>query len=299
MIEFELARSRMANARERAAGKHVQTSLTVGLASLGLLILLVIFGPLAIPNGPGDQDLDSRLLPPSSAHWLGTDNFGRDVFTRILYAGRADLQIGVFTTFFTFVFGSAVGVLSGFYGGYLDAVVMRLLDIFLAFPTLVLVIAVVAIMGPGFLSLYVALSLAGWLPYARLARGEILAAKQMEYVIAARALGCGDWQLIWRHLLPNAISSAIVFAASAISFNILAAASLSYLGLGVRSPGVEWGAMIAEGRVFFLTTPGLILYPSLALAITGLIFSLIGDGLADALRPGRSSHGGWDQHERS
>jgi peptide/nickel transport system permease protein len=286
MIEFGQVQSGSTANRQRAARRCIPASLAVGLLSLGLLILVLSFGPLVIAYTPDHQDLTSRLLPPGATHWLGTDNFGRDVFTRILYAGRTDIQISVLATLCTFFFGSALGALAGFYGGYLDAVLMRLLDILLAFPTLVLVIAIVALLGPGFLSLFSAISLVGWMPYARLVRGEILSVKRKEYVVAARALGGRDRHLLWRHLLPNAISPAIVFAASAVSFNILAAASLGFLGLGVRPPAVEWGAMIAEGRVFLLTSPGLLLFPSLALAITGVIFSLIGDGLADALRPG-------------
>jgi peptide/nickel transport system permease protein len=190
------------------------------------------------------------------------------------------------STIITFFFGSTLGALAGFYGGPLDAALMRLLDILLSFPTLVLVIAIVALVGPGILSLYLAIGLVGWMPYARLVRGEILSKKQTDYVTAARALGCGDLQLLWRHLLPNTIPPAIIYATSAVSFTILAAASLSYLGLGIRPPGAEWGAMIAEGRTFFLTAPRLLVFPGLAIFITGLIFTLVGDGLADALRPG-------------
>jgi peptide/nickel transport system permease protein len=286
MTDFELAQTGSAGKPRRAAGKRVPPSLSVGLISLGLLFLLVIGGPLALPYAPNDQDLRIRLQPPGPAHWLGTDNFGRDVFTRILHAGRADLQIGVFATLYTFLSGSVLGALAGFYGGILDSVLMRLLDLLLAFPTLVFVMAIVAILGPGLLSLYLAFGLVGWMPYARLVRGEILSTKQREYILAARALGSSDGFLLRRHLLPNAISPAIVYAASAVSFNILAAASVSYLGLGVRPPEVELGAMIAEGRSFFLTIPELLIFPGLALSIIGLTFSLLGDGLAEALRPG-------------
>jgi peptide/nickel transport system permease protein len=286
MTDFELAQTGSAGKPRRAAGKRVPPSLSVGLISLGLLFLLVIGGPLALPYAPNDQDLRIRLQPPGPAHWLGTDNFGRDVFTRILHAGRADLQIGVFATLYTFLSGSVLGALAGFYGGILDSVLMRLLDLLLAFPTLVFVMAIVAILGPGLLSLYLAFGLVGWMPYARLVRGEILSTKQREYILAARALGSSDGFLLRRHLLPNAISPAIVYAASAVSFNILAAASVSYLGLGVRPPEVELGAMIAEGRSFILTIPELLIFPGLALSIIGLTFSLLGDGLAEALRPG-------------
>jgi peptide/nickel transport system permease protein len=285
MTKFGVEQTSWAGKREQVTGRRFPASLAAGMIGVVLLILPVALGPLVLPYAPNDLDLSSRLLPPSSAHWLGTDNFGRDLLTRLLHAGRVDLQICIFATLYTFFIGSTLGALAGFYEGRLDAVLMRLLDVLLAFPTLVLVIAIVAMLGPGLFSLYVAIGLVGWVPYARLVRGEVIVTKHMDYVLAARALGCNDGQLIWRHLLPNALAPAIVFAASDAIFNILAAASLGFLGLGVRPPDPEWGTLIAEGRSFYLTHPGLVIFPGLALSVTGLIFSLLGDGLTDALRP--------------
>jgi peptide/nickel transport system permease protein len=190
-------------------------------------------------------------------------------------------------TFFAFLTGTMLGALAGLYEGFLDMLLMRILDIFVAFPDLVLVIAIVGLLGMEMSGLYVALGLVGWLPYARLVRGEVLSAKHRDYVLAARALGCNNSRLLWRHLLPHSISPAIVYATSSVTFNILAITSLGYLGVGIRPPQAEWGAMIAEGRSFILSSPGLVLFPGMMLTLTGLTFSVLGDGLAGLLQPSR------------
>jgi peptide/nickel transport system permease protein len=261
--------------------------LAVGIIGIILLGLLFLIGPYFLPHLPNDQNLVDRLQTPSLSHWFGTDNYGRDLFSRVLHAGRIDLQIAMVATFFAFLTGTMLGALAGLYEGLLDTLLMRVLDIFVAFPDLVLVIAIVGLLGMEMSGLYVALGLVSWLPYARLVRGEVLSAKHRDYVLAARALGCNNSRLLWRHLLPHSISPAIVYATSSVTFNILAITSLGYLGVGIRPPQAEWGAMIAEGRSFILSSPGLVLFPGIMLTLTGLTFSLLGDGLARLLQPGR------------
>jgi peptide/nickel transport system permease protein len=181
---------------------------------------------------------------------------------------------------------------AGFYEGLLDMLLMRLLDVLIAFPDLILVIVIVGLLGQDLLGLYIALGLVGWVPYARLVRGEVLSAKHRDYFLAARALGCSNSRLLWRHLLPHSTAQAIIYATSSVIFNILAISSLGYLGVGIRPPQAEWGAMIAEGRSFILSAPALVLFPVLMLTITGITFSVLGDGLAEVLQPIRkpSSH---------
>jgi peptide/nickel transport system permease protein len=265
----------------------VNVSLIAGLVIVALVVLGVYVGPLIMPHDPLDQNLSNALQPPSAAHLLGTDNFGRDLLARILHAGRTDLQIGVIATLICLVIGTAIGALAAYYGGWVDVIFMRVLDVTMAFPQMVLVIAIVALLGPGPINIYIALAALGWVVYARLVRGEILAAKEMEYVLAARAIGAMDLRIIFRHLLPNAITSAVVFAMSSVVLNILFTASLSFLGLGIQPPEPEWGTMIAEGRAFMLTAPRLTILPGLAVVITGLGVTLLGEGLVEWVRPWR------------
>jgi peptide/nickel transport system permease protein len=249
------------------------------------LLVIVMAGPLFLSTAPETQNESIRLQPPSLSHPLGTDNFGRDVLTRVLYAGRIDLLIGIVATFYTFLIGSTLGAFAGLFEGWFDTLLMRRVDIALAFPVLVLMIAIVALLGPGLLNLGVALGLVGWIPYARLVRGEVLATKNLDYITATRATGASNGQLLRWHLLPNAIAPALILAASSVTSNILFAAALGYLGLGIRPPDPEWGAMIADARGFLQTAPGLMMFPGLALSLTGIAFSILGDGLTDALRP--------------
>jgi len=224
------------------------------------------------------------VQPPSAAHLLGTDKFGRGQLSRVLYGTRIDLAVGFVCTLLPLLIGVGVGAISGYYGGMLDTVFMRVIDIQVAFPFYVLLIAIVAILGPGLINMYYALILVGWVAFARLIRGDILVAKQLEYALAARAIGCGDLRVIARHLLPNVIGPAVVFAMSAVVLNILAGASLSFLGLGVQPPTPEWGAMIAESREYVMTAWWLPTFPGLAITVVGIAFSLVGDGLSGFLR---------------
>ncbi len=261
-----------------------QRNLIVGGAMIAILVAVALLAPVIAPMGPQDTDYTARLASPSAAHLFGTDNLGRDIFSRVVWGAQIDLQVGVLSVILPFLIGVFLGCVSGFYGGRIDGVVMRITDIIQAFPFLILIIAIVAVLGTGLTSVYIAVALVAWVSYARLIRGEILIAKNQEYVEAARSLGASDARVIGRHLLPNVITSALVFATTDIVLYIVLVTSLSYLGLAARPPSPEWGAMITEGRTFMATAWWISLFPGLAVVITGIAFSVFGDGLADALR---------------
>jgi len=274
--------------RRRAAMRIPRLPVTawIGAAMLAIVVLGAACAPLLTPYDPVKTDLLNTLQPPSAAHPLGTDNFGRDILARILYGARVDIQIGTVPTAATFVLGLVIGAAAGYYGGPVDGVLMRVVDVSMAFPFYVLVIAIVAMLGPGLTHMYLAMILTGWVNYARLMRGEILTARKAEYVLSARAAGASDIRVIGRHLLPNVVTVGIIFAVSDAVLNIILGGALSFLGLGVQPPTAEWGLMIAEGRDFLLTSPAMVLVPGLALLWTGITFNLLGDSLADRLRPG-------------
>jgi peptide/nickel transport system permease protein len=252
-------------------------TLLIGLTLLLLLLMAALFPQLLARFSPTDFDYEAILKGPSAKHPFGTDNFGRDVFSRVIYGTRIDLQIAVFTTLFPFIFGTLLGALTGFLGRWSDAIVGRIADLVVVFPFLVLVIAIVAVLGPGLTNLYIAVSAVGWVSYWRLTRGEVLAQKGAEYAQAARVLGYSPSRVLLRHLLPNAVTPAIVYLMTDMSLGILLGASLGYLGLGAQPPTPEWGVMVADGKNFMATAWWISTFPGLALTI--------GDGLADALRP--------------
>ena len=260
-------------------------TLIAGLLLFVGFILLALFPERLAPYTPTDFDYNMILTPPSGAHLFGTDNFGRDLFSRVIWAARVDLQIAIFTTIFPFFFGSLLGAVVGYYGKWADAVFGRVVDVIVVFPFLVLVIAIVAFLGPGLRNMYVAVSAVGWVAYARLVRGEMLVQKQSEYAMAASTMGYTPWRIILRHLLPNVIGPALTAWMTAMSLGILLGASLGYLGLGAQPPTAEWGVMVADGKNFMTTAPWISTFPALALTIAGITFSLLGDGLADLLRP--------------
>jgi peptide/nickel transport system permease protein len=264
-----------------------ERNLIVGAFLIGVIVLAAILAPTIAPRDPQDTDYTARLRPPSAAHLFGTDNLGRDIFSRVLHGARIDLQVGLISVLLPFVIGVALGCLAGYYGGRTDSIVMRIADVIQAFPFLILIIAIVAVLGIGLPSVYVAVALVAWVTYARLIRGQILVAKNQEYVEAARALGGSDARVIGRHILPNVMTSALVYAATDVVLYIVLVTSLSYLGLAARPPSPEWGAMITEGRTFMATAWWISLFPGLAVVVTGIAFSIFGDGLADALRIGR------------
>jgi peptide/nickel transport system permease protein len=255
-----------------------------GVAGILLIAFLAALAPLIAPYAPDQQDLTAGLQGPSWHHLFGTDQLGQDVFSRVLFAARIDLQIGIIGVSIPLAVGTVVGLLAGYYGRWLDIVIGRLIDIFTAFPFLVLVIAIVAMLGPGLRNLYIAIAIVSWVAYARIIRGETLSAKRREYVLAARALGYSGPRIMFRHLLPNVIAPAFVFAMSDFVLDILAGASLGFFGLGVQPPQAEWGVMIADGRNFITTAPWLVIFPGTAIVVVGFFFSLLGDGLADYIR---------------
>lgn len=259
-------------------------TLTIGLLLFALILAAVLIGPLVISYGPDSQDLGAILQGPSIHHLLGTDELGRDELTRLLYAGRTDLKVGILAVLFPFAFGTAVGTISGFYGGWFDWIVMRIVDVFVAFPFYVLVIGLVFVLGTGTSGIYVAFAIADWVIYARTVRSATLIVREAEYVAAARAGGLGDLRVIVRHVLPNTISQAVVYIMTDVVLVIVAVVTLGYLGLGVQPPTPDWGAMINDGQDFITTHWMLSTVPGIAVAITGLALSLIGDGLADVLR---------------
>jgi peptide/nickel transport system permease protein len=263
-------------------------NLIIGGTMFGILVLVAIFAPWLTPYEPQKQDYTITQQPPSREHFFGTDNFGRDVFTRVLYGARIDLRVGIFCVIPPFIIGIILGAVAAFYGGWVDTGIMRLVDMVQSFPFIVLVIAIVAVLGPGLNNMYIAVAIIAWIVYARLVRGEILVEKHKEYVVAARAIGGDDWRILGRHVLPNVITSSIVFAMADIALYILLAASLSFLGLGAQPPTPEWGAMITEGRDFMTTAWWMSALPGLAIVVTGISLSFIGDGLSDVLRPGNA-----------
>ncbi len=274
-------------AQPRRARWFRQPALMAGLTIVGLILLVVIAAPLITSSNPNAQNLNATLQGFSAQHWLGTDQEGRDTFTRLLYGGRIDLKIAFIAVLFPFTLGTILGSIAGYFGGWIDIVIMRLVDIVVAFPFFVLVIALVFVLGPGERSIYVAITLVGWVSYARIIRGEILVAKRQEYVLAAQSGGLSNLRIIGRHLLPNVLSQAIIYSMSDIVQDILAIVTLSYLGLGVQPPTADWGNMISDGQNFLTTHWQLTTVPGLAVVVVGLGLSLIGDGLADLLRPGQ------------
>jgi peptide/nickel transport system permease protein len=266
--------------RQRRSGRNY--TLYAGLILFALIVLMAVFAPVLASADPLQQNLlQARLAPGSSGHLLGTDDLGRDVWARILYGARIDLRVGVLAVLIPFVVGSILGLLCGWWGGWFDTIVMRLVDIVVAFPFYVLVIALVFALGQGTRSIYIAISAVGWVAYCRIVRGQVLVAKEQEYALAARASGLPTWRILLRHLLPNVILQAIVYSMSDIVLSILAIVTLSYLGLGVAPPTPEWGSMIAEGQNALLSQWYLATIPGLCVVVVGLALALVADGLVN------------------
>lgn len=260
-----------------------QHALRAGILIVGLWLVIALFAPWLAPFDPITQDASSSLLSPGGAHLFGTDNFGRDIFSRVLWGARVDLQICLLGVIFPFLLGTTLGALSGYLGGVVDAVIMRVIDIVLAFPFLVLMLAIIAILGPGLGSFYIAMAMVGWVSYARLVRAQVLTLKQRDFIVAARSLGYSHIRILFRHLLPNAITGALVFSMSDCVLVLLNGAAVSYLGLGVQPPTAEWGVMVAEGQSFITTAWWITTFPGLAIVLLAMGFSLLADGLGDKL----------------
>ncbi|MEM7443816.1 MAG: ABC transporter permease [Pseudomonadota bacterium] len=257
----------------------------IGVGIIGLSTLLAIFPSVFAPYDPNFIDYNAVRQPPSWAHPFGTDLLGRDSLSRVIWAYSVNMQMAVFATVFAFTIGVVVGALVGYYRGVADMIFGRLVDAIITFPFLVLVIAVVAVLGPGLVNMYIAITVVGWVYYARLMRAETIAQMGNDYAAAGRVMGYSNARIIFRHLLPNAITPVIVYWMTDMALAILLGSSLGYLGLGAQPPQAEWGVLIAEGRNFITTAWWMSLMPGIAIVLTGLGFSLIGDGLADLLRP--------------
>ena len=259
-------------------------TLVIGSASLLVMVLIAIVPQAFAPFDPIAMDYTAIMQPPSAAHWFGTDNFGRDMFSRVIWATRVDMQIAIVSTLFPITFGTIVGILTGYYGGWLDAIFGRIVDLTVTFPFFVIVIAIVAVLGPGLLNMYIAIAVINWVFYARLIRAEIRVQKQTDYAAAARVLGYSEQRLILRHLLPNAITPVLVYWVTDMALSILLGSSLGYLGLGAQPPTAEWGVLIADGKNFMNTGWWISVFPGIAIVVAGVSFSMFGDGLADLFR---------------
>jgi peptide/nickel transport system permease protein len=260
-------------------------SFVAGAAILGTIIVLALLAPVVSGHDPVQQDLLNILQGPSWSHPLGTDDLGRDEWARLLYGARTDLRVAFLAVLFPFAIGTVIGLLAGYFGGWIDTVTNWFVNVVVAFPFYVLIIALVFALGSGTRNIYIAITIVGWVSYTRIVRGEVLVAKRREYVLAAQAGGLSNARIMGRHLLPNVITQAIVFAMSDIVLDILAIVTLGYLGLGVQPPTADWGKMIADGQTYLTTHWELSTIPGIAVVITALGLSLLADGLADLLRP--------------
>jgi peptide/nickel transport system permease protein len=259
---------------------------SVGMVLVAVFIVFALFAPWIAPQNPSNIDLPSRLQPPSGAHWFGTDELGRDIFSRVIYGARISMLVGSSVVAGSLLLGLILGSIAGYYGGlsdrFFNVVVM---NAFLSFPGILLAIAFVAFLGPGIFNLILALCIGGWVGYARLVRAQVLAVKEKEFVEAARALGASDWRIVTRHILPNIIQPVIVQAAIGMAGAVLAEATMSFLGLGVPPPTASWGSMLNDGRAHLFDAPHLVLFPALAVMLAVLSFNFIGDALRDYMDP--------------
>lgn len=258
----------------------------IGLVLIGLLLCLAIFAEQIAPQGIDDQDLRKSFLPPGTAGFvLGTDEFGRDIFSRIVYGTRISLQVGLIAMLVATTLGVTVGALAGYYGHILDLLVQALIDISWAFPTVLMAIFLVAVLGPGLPNVMIAVGLVYWGGFARVVRAQVLSLRSWEFVNAARVLGLSDARILVRHIVPNLLSPVIVMATLMMGEAILIEATLSFLGLGAQPPIPSWGSIMASGRAYLASAPWITLFPGLAILLTVLGFNLLGDGLRDALDP--------------
>jgi len=261
--------------------RDANTNLRLGAVIVGLWVLIALLAPWLAPYDPIAQDMSARLQGPSLAHLFGTDNFGRDILSRVIYGTRIDLKMGILGVLFPFIIGTTLGAIAGYAGRWIDAALMRLVDVVIAFPFLVLLMAIITILGSGLTSFYVGLALVGWVSYARLVRAQVLVLKTSDFVVAARSLGFGTFRILFRHIVPNCIAGSIVFSMSDVVLTILAGSAISYLGLGVQPPTAEWGVMIKEGQNFIAIAWWITTFPGIAIVLLTLGFSLLADGLAE------------------
>jgi peptide/nickel transport system permease protein len=268
----------------RAAGHNLLA--TAGAVMIVAFVICAIFAPWLAPQDPAYIDLPLRLMGPSAAHWFGTDELGRDILSRVIYGARISMLVGTCVVATSLTLGLILGSIAGYYGGFLDRFLnVIVMNAFMSFPGILLAIAFVAFLGPGLFNLVLALSIGGWVGYARLVRAQVLAVHEREFVEAARALGASDVRIIVRHILPNIIQPVIVQAAIGMAGAILAEATMSFLGLGMPPPTASWGSMLNDGRSHLFDAPHLVLFPAAAVMLAVLSFNFIGDGLRDYLDP--------------
>lgn len=260
-------------------------NITLGTVVLGVIIVLVLIAPLITPYEPTEQFRRERLQPPSIEHIFGTDNLGRDVFTRVLYGGRISLQVGIFSVLIGATFGTLLGIISGYAGKWVDVLVMRLIDMMLAFPGILLALAIIAVLGRDLRNVMIAVGISTIPIYTRIARGSTLSVKQQDYIMAARGLGASAWRIIRLHIFPNVVTPLIIVTTNGIAGAIIAGAALSFLGLGQQPPDPEWGLMLDEGRDYIRVAWWTTTFPGLAIMVTVLAINLLGDGLRDILDP--------------
>jgi peptide/nickel transport system permease protein len=274
-----------ARLRKRAQAERRWSNVTfyLGLGILAAAVLTAIFAPLIAPYDPNALDLTQRLQAPSVAHAMGTDTFGRDIASRVIYAIRLDLQVIFVITYVPLVIGVVVGAYAGYFGRWMDTVAVGAVDAVIALPFLVIIIAIVAIVGTGLTGVYIGVIAVGWALYARLTRSEMLVLREQDFMLAAKVLGYSTKRILFRHAMPNLLRSNIVFSAADLVLNLLLLAGLSYLGLGVQAPTAELGAMVAEGQRVLLQAWWVATLPGLVIVVLGVSFSMIGDGLGDRL----------------
>lgn len=257
----------------------------IGLGIILFFVMVAIFAPVLAQEGINDQKLAYRLSPPSSKYWLGTDDFGRDILSRIIYGTRISLWIGISSVFGSIIVGSTLGIIAGYYGRWVDTFISRIFDIMLAFPSILLAIAIVTILGPSLQNALIAVAIINIPNFGRLIRSKVLSVKQEEYIVAAKSIGMGDVRILFHHVLPNSMAPVIVQGTLAIATSILEAAALGFLGLGAEAPNPEWGKMLSDSRQFITQAPWTMISPGLAIMLVVIGFNLFGDGLRDALDP--------------
>ncbi|GHG96223.1 ABC transporter permease [Pseudodonghicola xiamenensis] len=257
----------------------------LGLVFVALLVFLAIFAPIVSPHDPYRMALDEQFLPPSTTYWLGTDNFGRDVLTRIIYGARISLVVGIVPSLISLIIGTFMGVLSGYIGGKVDFVIMRLADMMIAFPSLLLAMVVMYTLGANLFNIFVALALVGWAGVARVVRSQTLALKEKEFIEAAHANGASRVTIMFRHIFPNVVPTLIVLFSLSIPDAIMWESSLSFLGVGVQPPEASWGLLVSRGKEYLFQAPVVAIAPGVAILLTVLAFNFVGDGLRDALDP--------------
>ena len=257
----------------------------VGVGVVGFFVLLAIFAPLIAQEGINDQNMSDRLLPPSADYWLGTDDFGRDIFSRIIYGARISLWIGFSAVIGSVIVGSILGIIAGYYGRWLDTIISRFFDIMLAFPSILLAIAIVAVLGPSLRNALIAIAIINVPNFGRLIRSKVLSIKEEEYITSAKGIGMRDFRILFSHILPNSMAPVIVQGTLAVATAILEAAALGFLGLGAQPPDPEWGKMLADSKNYMQSAPWTMIFPGLAIMLTVLGFNLMGDGLRDAMDP--------------